>query len=66
MTVSLDTKKADGKSILELIGLCAPSGSKLIVETNGPDAETAIQALVDVLKISLAEDISDPPSPQKG
>lgn len=50
VVVSKDGGQAvDGKSPWNLMGLAAPQGSELTVEVAGPDAEEALQALVEVL-----------------
>lgn len=40
---------ADGKSILDLLGLAAGPGREVVVEARGPDAEPALAALVATL-----------------
>lgn len=42
-------KRANGKSLWDLIGLCAMPGTELIVEIDGAGAEAAIGRLIDVL-----------------
>src|SRR5438045_3668280 len=50
----------NGKSPWELMALVAEQGSKLTLEISGPDAEAALQALLDVL-VSFA--VVNPPTP---
>jgi len=45
-----DGQCVDGKSILDMITLSAVKGSKLIIRTTGPDAEQALDALVDLFQ----------------
>jgi phosphotransferase system HPr (HPr) family protein len=40
----------NGKSPINLLGLAAEQGTQLILEITGPDAEAALQALVEVLR----------------
>lgn len=49
VTVWLGEKRANGKSLWDLIGLCALRGTELIVEADGPDAEAAIERFVEIL-----------------
>jgi phosphotransferase system HPr (HPr) family protein len=39
----------DGKSVLSLVLLIAEKGTELTVETEGPDAAAALDALIDLL-----------------
>lgn len=49
ITVWHGEKRANGKSLWDLIGLCALRGTELTVEAEGPDAESAIGQFVDIL-----------------
>lgn len=49
ITVWLGDKRANGKSLWDLIGLCALRGTELTVEADGPDAEATIGQFVDIL-----------------
>jgi phosphocarrier protein HPr len=49
ITVWAGEKRANGKSLWDLIGLCALRGTELTVEADGPDAEAAIGQFIDVL-----------------
>lgn len=49
VTVWNGNKKADGRSLVELILLVALPGSELILEVDGTDASTAIEDLTGVL-----------------
>ena len=40
---------ADGKHLLDLIGLAAGDGTVLELEAHGPDAEEAVTALADLI-----------------
>jgi phosphotransferase system HPr (HPr) family protein len=48
--------KINGKSPLGLLGLAAEQGTELTLEVNGPDAAEALDALLDVLAKTSAED----------
>ena len=41
--------EADGKSVLDLLGLAAEAGMVLDLEAHGPDAEEAVVALADLI-----------------
>ncbi len=49
ITVWLGEKRANGKSLWDLIGLCALRGTELTIEADGPDAETTIGQFVEIL-----------------
>ena len=49
VTVWHGEKRANGKSLWDLIGLCALRGTELTVEADGPDAEAAIERFVEIL-----------------
>jgi phosphocarrier protein HPr len=49
VTVWLGEKRANGKSLWDLVGLCALPGSELLVEAEGTDAPEAIERLIEVL-----------------
>jgi len=47
--VICDGRRASGKSILDLAILAAECGCRLELETDGPDAEAALDALIDLI-----------------
>lgn len=49
VTVTLEDRSVNGKSIWDLLLLAAMPGSELIIEADGPDAEQALAALADLL-----------------
>lgn len=53
--VGKGSDRVDGKSILQLLSLCAESGTKLALETRGPDAEAAIEELVALVSSGFQE-----------
>lgn len=48
--------KVNGKSIMGLLMLGAPLGETILISAEGPDAEAAIQALVDLVNNKFGED----------
>ena len=47
--VRCDGAEADGKSVLELLGLAAHAGLSLELEARGPDADRAVAALAELI-----------------
>jgi len=58
--VSRDGRRADGKSILDLMVLAAACGSRLEVEARGPDADAAAASLADVEGVTRVADGAAP------
>jgi phosphocarrier protein len=56
ITVCMEGAKADGKSILELMMLCATPGKTIEIAAEGPDADEAVQALVNLVKERFREE----------
>ena len=54
--VSHRGREADGKSILDMLGLAAAGGTRLDLEARGPDAEGAVAALTDLIATWSPED----------
>ncbi len=54
--VTKDGQTVDGKSIMQLMMLAAPKGSELSINAEGPDAETAVEALVKLVKSKFDEE----------
>ena len=52
--------RADVRSVLDMFMLCAPKGTELILEVQGPDAEQALQALIRTLTEELPPDRPPP------
>jgi phosphocarrier protein HPr len=50
-----DRERVDGKSILGILTLAAAEGTRLSIETVGPDAEQALDALVSLVEHDFAE-----------
>jgi phosphotransferase system HPr (HPr) family protein len=65
VTVSCDNKSVNGKSIMDLMLLAAGQGAALTVETQGPDADAALEALVALVEAPLPEEgPAEPPISQ--
>jgi phosphotransferase system HPr (HPr) family protein len=48
--------KINGKSPLGLLGLAAEQGTELIIEVDGPDADEAMSALLEILAKTSVEE----------
>ncbi|SHJ02705.1 phosphocarrier protein [Dethiosulfatibacter aminovorans DSM 17477] len=49
-----DDKEADAKSIISIMALGAVKGAEIVINANGDDSESAVEALVELLD-SFAE-----------
>jgi phosphotransferase system HPr (HPr) family protein len=56
ITVYNGDKKADGKSLTELIMLIALPDSEVVLEVDGPDAPRAVEPLAEILGSPGGED----------
>ena len=54
--VVCNDRRASGKSILELATLAAECGCRLELETHGPDAEAALDALTELIARGFREE----------
>lgn len=54
--VENDGKCVDGKSIMDLVTLVATQGTKLLIRARGDDAESAVEALVDLVSHGFASE----------
>jgi phosphotransferase system HPr (HPr) family protein len=50
-----ENQRVDGKSILELLTLAAEQGTQLQVEATGPEAQQAVDAIVELFASNFAE-----------
>ncbi|HEY2880898.1 MAG TPA: HPr family phosphocarrier protein [Pirellulales bacterium] len=50
-----DSQRVEGKSILELLTLAAMHGEQLVIEAQGSDAQTAVDALAELIAGGFAE-----------
>lgn len=55
VAVTCDHEKANGKGILDLLTLGAGQGTDLVVSASGPDAESAVDALVKLVAAGFQE-----------
>ena len=56
ISLSRDSKRVNGKSIMGLMMLAAGPGSKLIVHANGPDALKALAEIENLIKRKFDEE----------
>lgn len=50
------SEPVDGRSIMQMMMLAATEGTQLEISATGEDAETAVEALVDLVKSNFQED----------
>lgn len=55
VTVEKDGKKVNGKSIMSLVSLAAPIGTKITIVAQGADAERAVEKLVILVENRFGE-----------
>jgi phosphocarrier protein HPr len=55
--LSRNTRRVNAKSIMGVMMLAAARGSTLVVEAEGPDAEQAVAALVDLIASGFGEEL---------
>lgn len=53
--VSRDNRRVNGKSIMGLMMLAAAKGTTIELETDGPDEQSAMQALTDLINDYFGE-----------
>lgn len=51
-----DGNRVNGKSILDVLTLASPRGSKIIVATNGRDADELMNAIAHLFQTKFGED----------
>jgi len=51
-----DGMRVDGKSVLNILTLAASQGTELVLETEGPDAEAALDALAELVQSNFEDD----------
>ncbi len=52
-----DGLRVNGKSIMGVMMLAAERGAEILIEADGPDAEAAVGALVEVIDNGFGEEI---------
>jgi phosphocarrier protein HPr len=55
VTVTKDGQGVPGSSIMGLMMLAAGTGSTILIETDGPDAEEALEALTTLVELGFHE-----------
>jgi phosphocarrier protein len=55
--LSRNTRKINAKSIMGVMMLAAARGSTLVVEAEGPDADQAVAALVELIGSGFGEEL---------
>ena len=53
ITVIVKNRNANGKSVLELLSICAAHGEQVRIEADGEDAEEAVMQLRDLIDSSF-------------
>jgi len=61
VTVWKDDRQVDGKSVWDLMTIVSEQGTELIVEASGSDAQSAVDALAELLALPALDDKPDPP-----
>jgi phosphotransferase system HPr (HPr) family protein len=56
VNVAKDGRSVDGKSPFEMFLMVSPPGAELTIETTGPDAQAALDALVALLHQAAVEE----------
>jgi phosphotransferase system HPr (HPr) family protein len=51
-----DNSRVDGRSILDIVTLDAPQGTTVVIEAEGPDADSALEALAELFASKFGED----------
>ena len=55
LRVACDGQEVDGRSILELMTLCAPCEATLMLVARGADAEQLVQSIADLVEAGFGE-----------
>ena len=63
VTVSNGETNVDGKSIMQMSMLAATCGTRLKVKAQGPEAETAVEALRELVEVRMFDE--PPPESQR-
>jgi phosphocarrier protein HPr len=56
VTVTKDGESVSGSSVMGLMMLLAGPGSVILIETEGPDAEEALEALIGLVECGFEEE----------
>jgi phosphocarrier protein HPr len=55
VSVAYDNRKVSGRNILDMATLAAACGARLELETNGPDADAALDALIALVACGFVD-----------
>lgn len=55
LLISLNGLEVDGRSVLEMMTLCAPRGSDLTVRADGKDALELVEKVVELIEAGFGE-----------
>ena len=55
--ISRNTRRVNAKSIMGVMMLAAARGSTLVVEADGPDADQAVAAVVELIASGFGEEL---------
>ena len=55
VSVAYDNRRVSGRSILDMATLAAACGARLELETKGPDADAALDALIALVACGFGE-----------
>ena len=56
ITLVVDNRQVDAKSILDILSLAAGKGTPLLVRGKGPDARDCIKSITDLVRIQFQEE----------
>ena len=56
ITVSNDSTSVNGKSIMQISMLAATCGTRLVIKAEGPDAESALDALRELVEVRMFDE----------
>ncbi|MGC9772653.1 HPr family phosphocarrier protein [Fervidobacterium pennivorans subsp. shakshaketiis] len=56
ITIKMNEKEADGKSILKVLSLGANQGSRIVLEIDGEDEDEALKTLSELIETGLGEE----------
>ncbi len=66
VTVTKDGVSVNGGSIMALLTFGAAQGSTILIETKGPEAEEALEALIGLVEAGFHEDDEGENGPSQG
>lgn len=56
LLIDMEGLEVDGRSVLELMTLCAPKGSELLLKAEGNDAEELVDRVAALIESGFGED----------